>query len=164
MSETEGETQAPRPGADEDGFGGDAPEPAEEAGHLDAVPVDTETGETGDKIGDGDDYPVAHMIDREVSDTRSLCGETISGDLLEDRTLAYTCAECQNVVTELQNVLADALLDSQLRFRVILTAAIGGGKIRPLDTRWTRKVREVAADAQDEILDQQDSGPTETRD
>lgn len=157
---------------------------AEGDGHLDAEGVEVPgeddpllktdqlgipTGGVHEETGDadsvvGDDHPVAHVVDLEVDQTMSMCGEEIPGDLLEDRTLAYTCAACQVAMTQRYNALADALLDTQLRLKVITHTAFGGsrvGKVRPLSTEWTRSVREITADAQDTILDQLDSGPVD---
>lgn len=138
--------------------------------YLDAIAVEAggqEPEGTGyvDAEGqvEGEDYPVAHVVDLEIDQTTSMCGEKIEGDLQGDRVLAYTCTACQVAMTERHNALADALLEAQLRLRIITQTSIGGTRGGELNTAWTRRVREVAADAQDAILEQLDSGPRNGR-
>lgn len=157
-----------------------AAEEAQQTGYLDAEPPpETDDKEASEPEGtgyvdaegqvEGKDYPVAHVIDLKAetlgvtAGRMTMCGEEIEGDLLGNRVLAYTCTACQDALTAQKNVLADALLEAQLRLRIITQTSIGGSRIKPLSTEWTRRVREVAADAQDAILDQLDSGPRNER-
>lgn len=129
----------------------------DEEGELDAIPVDLEADEEGE-LNAKPDYPIAHVVDIEEDQRMSMCGEEIEGDLLGNRVLAYTCTACQETLTARKNALADALLVAQLRLGVIQSTVLGY-RGRGLDTNWSRRVRETAADATDAMLDQMQSGP-----